>query len=238
MKPNENLFEALMNEIHLMVAGATGSGKSNVINGIITKALYKAPTEVQFILIDPKKVELIDYADLPHTITYASSPKERVWALKEAVEIADSRYDEMQARRVKEFWGSHLYVVIDELADLMTTQKNEVLPSLQRLAQIGRAARVHLFVATQHPLSSVIDTSIKCNIDTRIALRTRNRQDSRNIMDVAGCETLPKVGKAFYVSANGIDLIDVPKVDEEETQNRIAYWTGLQGSILEMLKAL
>ena len=238
MKRTDNLFETLMNEIHLMVAGKTGSGKSNVINGIITKALYKDPGEVQFILIDPKKVELIDYADLPHTVTYASSPKERVWALKEAVAITDSRYDEMQARRVKLYWGSDLYVIIDELADLMTTQRNEVLPLLQRLSQIGRAAKVHLIVATQHPLSSVIDTSIKCNIDARIALRTRNRQDSRNIMDVAGCETLPEVGKAFYVNANGTDLIDVPKVDEEETKSRIAYWTGLQDSVLEMLKAL
>ena len=234
-RTNHHLYEDLLEQVHVMIAGATGSGKSVVINGMLTTALYRNPKEVQFILIDPKRVELIEYADLPHTVCYASEPEEMLEALQMAMEITEARYREMQAQRIRKYQGGDLYVVIDELADLLTTQKKQVLPLLQRLAQIGRAARVHLLVATQCPLSSILDTSVKCNFDVRIALRTRSRQDSRNIMDAAGCEALPRFGKAYYVKPEGTDLIDVPMLPDDERESLIDYWIEMRQAFLRRL---
>lgn len=218
------LYEDLLAQTHLLVAGATGSGKSVVLNGIIAAAMHRSPSEVQFVLIDPKRVELVEYADLPHTVVYASEPLEMVFALRAALQMTESRFVEMQARRIRKYDGPDLYVIIDELADLLTTMKQQVAPTLRRLSQIGRAAKVHLVAATQCPLASVLDTSIKCNIDARIALRTRSRQDSRNIIEQSGCELLPRFGKAFYMRPEGFDLISVPMVPDAEREYLVAYW--------------
>ena len=224
-------YENLLAQTHLLIAGTTGSGKSVVINGMLATALNGSPADVQFILLDPKKVELVDYRDLPHTIAYATEPYEMMMALRMAVKIIEARFTEMQNRRIKKYDGSAIYVVIDELADLMTTMKKQASPYLQRIAQIGRAAKVHLVAATQCPLASVIDTSIKCNIDARVALRTRCAQDSRNIIGEAGCEKLPRYGKAIYLNPDETDLevVNVPMFDETERQARIEFWQATKG---------
>lgn len=116
-----NLFADMLQQPHLLVAGATGSGKSVVINGIITTALKDSPAAVQFIFIDPKRVELVDYKPLPHTLKYASEPGDMVQALQYAMDTTESRYRAMQARHKKNYSGGAVYVIIDELADLMTT---------------------------------------------------------------------------------------------------------------------
>ena len=187
------LYADMLNQSHVLLAGATGSGKSTVINGMIHAALYNAPSTVMFVLIDPKKVELVKYADLPHTMRYASEPKEMLDALKYSLQIVDTRFKEMQRQRVTEYTGADVYVIVDELADLMTTAsiKKEAAQVLQRIAQIGRAAHVHLIAATQCPIAAVIPTPIKCNFDCRMALRTASAQDSRNIIGVKGAENFP-----------------------------------------------
>lgn len=119
-----NLFSDMLHQPHLLVAGATGSGKSVVINGIITTALKDSPAAVQFIFIDPKRVELVDYRPLPHTLKYASEPGDMVQALQYAMDTTERRYKAMQSRHEKNYSGGAVYVVIDELADLMTTNKN------------------------------------------------------------------------------------------------------------------
>ena len=138
-----NLFSDMLKQPHLLVAGATGSGKSVVINGIIITALKDSPAAVQFIFIDPKRVELVDYRPLPHTLKYASEPGDMVQALQLAIDTTERRYKDMQRQHVKQYPGGAVYVVIDELADLMTTNSKAVQPIIQRLAQIGRAANVH-----------------------------------------------------------------------------------------------
>ena len=136
---------------HLLIAGATGSGKSVALNGIITSLLMtRSPFRCQFVLIDPKKVELADYASLPPVARYASDHPDIVRALQWAVEETDRRFTVMQTQGAREYDGSDLYVIIDELADLMVSIKKETLPLLQRLAQIGRAARVHIIACTQN----------------------------------------------------------------------------------------
>lgn len=218
------LYGDMLKQPHLLIAGATGSGKSVIINGILHTALLDSPAAVQFILIDPKRVELIDFKPLPHTLMYASEPGEMVEALQLAMTITENRYTIMQTRHEKKFSGGAVYVVIDELADLMTTNKKQVAPLIQRLCQIGRAANIHVIAATQCPLASVIPTPIKVNFDSRVALRTRSKQDSRNILGVSGCELLPRYGQGYYMTPDGLQLYNVPMIDPDSLQDRLTYW--------------
>ena len=219
-----NLFADMLKQPHLLVAGATGSGKSVVINGIIATALKDSPATVQFIFIDPKRVELVEYARLPHTLKYASEPGDMVQALQYAMDTTEARYKAMQRRHEKSYSGGAVYVIIDELADLMTTNRRQVQPLIQRLAQIGRAANVHIIAATQCPLSAVIPTPIKVNFDARVGLRTRSKQDSRNILGASGCETLPRYGLGYYMTPAGLQLYEIPMYAPEEVQRLIDHW--------------
>lgn len=219
-----SLYRDMLKQPHLLIAGATGSGKSVVINGLVYTAMYDSPAAVQFILIDPKRVELVDYKPLPHTLMYASEPGEMVEALEKAMEITESRYKAMQRQRVKKYPGGALYVIIDELADLMTTARRQVQPLIQRLAQIGRAANVHIIAATQCPLATVIPTPIKVNFDSRVALRTRSAQDSRNILGLTGCELLPRYGQGYYMTPDGLKLYNILMQPQEDINALVKYW--------------
>jgi S-DNA-T family DNA segregation ATPase FtsK/SpoIIIE len=219
-----SLYRDMLKQPHLLIAGATGSGKSVVINGLVYTAMYDSPAAVQFILIDPKRVELVDYKPLPHTLMYASEPGEMVEALEKAMEITESRYKAMQRQRVKKYPDGALYVIIDELADLMTTARRQVQPLIQRLAQIGRAANVHIIAATQCPLATVIPTPIKVNFDSRVALRTRSAQDSRNILGLTGCELLPRYGQGYYMTPDGLKLYNIPMQPQEDINALVKYW--------------
>ena len=218
------LYKDMLSQPHLLIAGATGSGKSVVINSLIYTALLDSPATVQFILIDPKRVELVDYKQLPHTIKYDSEPREMVQALEKAIEITEERYKYMQRHSVKKYSGAALYVIIDELADLMTTNKKQVQPIIQRLCQIGRAANVHVIAATQCPLASVIPTPIKVNFDARVGLRTRSAQDSRNILGFKGCEQLPRYGQGYYMTPGELSLYNIPMIEQYQITQRINYW--------------
>lgn len=219
-----SLYRDMLKQPHLLIAGATGSGKSVVINGLVYTAMYDSPAAVQFILIDPKRVELVDYKPLPHTLMYASEPGEMVEALEKAMEITESRYKAMQRQRVKKYPGGALYVIIDEWADLMTTARRQVQPLIQRLAQVGRAANVHIIAATQCPLATVIPTPIKVNFDSRVALRTRSAQDSRNILGLTGCELLPRYGQGYYMTPDGLKLYNIPMQPQEDINALVKYW--------------
>lgn len=217
MKSTKNpMYADMLQQPHLLIAGATGSGKSVIINGLIYTAMQDAPREREFILIDPKRVELVDFKHLSHTIQYASEPDDIVNALETALTVTERRYKIMQRQHAKKYDGSHVYVIIDELADLMTTDKKRVQPLIQRLGQIGRAARVHVIAATQCPLACVIPTPIKVNFDARVGLRTRSAQDSRNILGIAGCEKLPRYGKGYYMTPEGMEKVDIPMIPEAE----------------------
>lgn len=218
------LYQDMSEQPHLLIAGATGSGKSVVINGILSTVLHRSPNSAQLILIDPKRVELIQYKPLPHCVYYATEPEDRISALERALAVTDRRYQDMAKRGLRKFDGSDVYVVIDELADMMTTDKRHVTPLLQRICQIGRAARVHVIAATQCPLACVIPTPIKVNFDSRVALRTRCAQDSRNILGVTGCEVLPRYGKGYYMTPEGLKLYEIPMIEDSELDELCAYW--------------
>lgn len=219
-----SIYEDIAAQPHALIAGATGSGKSVAINGIICNLLHRAPSRAQLILIDPKRVELAQWRRMPHTIGYASEPDAIPAQLTRALEIIDARYSAAARRGEKTYTGSDLYIIIDELADLMTTDKRRCAPLIQRIGQIGRAARVHLIAATQCPLASVIPTAIKVNLDARLALRTRSAQDSRNIIGCTGCEQLPRYGYGYFMKPEGIRLMKIPAYSPERLDEIAAYW--------------
>jgi S-DNA-T family DNA segregation ATPase FtsK/SpoIIIE len=215
----------MLHQPHLLIAGSTGSGKSVLINTLIYTALEDTPTQTQLILIDPKRVELIDYKPIPHVLEYASEPDEIQNTLQCAVALMEYRYKHMQKHHQKQSDRAHVHIIIDEFADLMTTQKKQTLPHLIRIAQLGRAANIHLIIATQRPTKDIINGQIKVNIDNRIALRCPTAQDSRNIINVKGAETLPKYGYGYYLTSNGCDLITIPMTAQEAIQQRVEWWT-------------
>lgn len=215
---------------HLLIAGATGSGKSVALNGIICSLLVaNSPYDVNFALIDPKKVELSQYAGIPHTWMYADTHPEIVRTLQAVMDITDSRFSYMSEHGAKEYPGPHLYVVIDELADLMVSIKDETLPLLQRIAQIGRAARVHVIACSQNIMAQTIPTVLRCNFNTILGLRTANKQQSRFLVSAPGCEMLPNpkvAGKGYGYLRDGADLekIFIYKYPEEEIERITKWW--------------
>ena len=228
---NYELFLDMIDQPHLLVAGATGSGKSVAINGLLSTILSKRPgdkkDEAQLILIDPKRVELAAYAHLPHTITHAAGffPEKWVNALMTAVKIMDSRYIQMERKRLKMFDGGDLYVIIDEWANVYKNGGQAAYKAILRLTSEGRAARVHVIMATQIPKANIIPTEIRENFSARLCLRTNNSIQSRVIMEDNGCEELPRYGQGYYVKPEGTDLWKIPYVQEEEIQRRISFWS-------------
>lgn len=220
------IYSDMASQPHLLVAGATGSGKSVVLRGVLSSVLHHSPARVGLILIDPKRVELRRYARLPHVLAYASEPDAMRDALVKAMDITDRRYKDMARRGLLKYDGGDVYVIIDELADLMTTDKRRCAPLIQRLAQVGRAARVHVIAATQCPLATVIPTPIKVNFDARVGLRTRSAQDSRNILSVTGCELLPRFGQGYYMTPEGLIRYKIPFVPDSEVDRLVSWWTS------------
>ncbi len=226
-----NFYMDLLQQKHLMIDGATGSGKSVVVNGIMYNALYSAPVDAangkQFILIDPERVELCIYKKLPHVLRYASEPEEMIQALQYAMALTEARYKAMQRDGLRLYDGSDVYIIIDEFADLITTQPKRVKPLIQRLAQIGRTARIHIILCTQSPIAKVIPTEIKVNFDSVLALHTATAQHSRNIIAVKGCEELPPFGEGYYQRPGKplAHISEIPLFGDATLLERVRWWT-------------
>lgn len=231
------LYAAMLGAGHTLIAGAQGSGKSTVMTGLIHTALKDSPATCQMVIIDPKRVDMVEYSQLPHVLRYATEPKQIAEALHYALAVMEARYNDMAKRRLKEYDGAMLYVFVDEVADLLTdaTNKRTFSPMIQRLAQLGRAARITVIMATQCCLATVITTAIKCNFPSRVALRTATAQDSRNIIDMKGAEQLPNprtAGKACGIWRNGseVNTWNLPRYEESERQRIIDHWSDKRNS--------
>jgi len=197
---------------HLLVAGATGSGKSVGLNSMICSILYKAtPADVRFLLIDPKRLELSVYEGIPHLLApVVTDAKEAAARLRWIVGKMDERYRTLQIKQVRNIEGynkavgpeerlPYWVVVVDELADLMMVSAGEVQTSLVRLAQIARAVGIHLIIATQRPSVDVVTGLIKANFPTRIAFQVASKVDSRTVLDGNGAEQLLGRGDMIFV---------------------------------------
>jgi len=237
-----NIVADLRDMPHLLIAGATGSGKSVCINSIVTSFLYKArPSELKLIMIDPKVVELGNYNGIPHMLTpVVTDPRKAARALAIAVEEMDKRYEAFAEHNVKDLSSynelmraDHRYadckpqivIIIDELADLMMASPSEVENSICRLAQKARAAGMHLIVATQRPSVDVVTGLIKANIPSRIAFSVASQFDSRTILDMAGAEKLLGKGDMLFspVGSTKPYRVQGPYISEKEIDKVIKF---------------
>lgn len=209
----KNIISSIDKMPHLLIAGATGSGKSVCINGIITSIIYKSsPKDVRLVLIDPKVVELSIYNGIPHLlIPVVTNPKKAAYALNWAVDEMEKRYKAFAENAVRDIQGYNkkmlandgeilpkIVVIVDELADLMMVASNEVEDYIARLAQMARAAGIYLIIATQRPSVDVITGTIKANIPSRIAFSVSSSVDSRTILDMGGAEKLLGKGDMLF----------------------------------------
>ncbi len=225
---------------HVLIAGATGSGKSVCINSLIVSILYKSkPSEVKMILIDPKMVELSGYNGIPHLlIPVVTEPKKAAGALNWAVQEMVNRYTLFASKGVKDIKsynnamekeeGSKLpqiVIIVDELADLMMVAPNDVEDAICRLAQMARAAGMHLVIATQRPSVDVITGIIKANIPSRIACTVSSQVDSRTILDMAGAEKLLGKGDMLYFPVGETKPLRVQGtfISEEEIEKIVEH---------------
>lgn len=224
---------------HMLIAGATGSGKSVCINVIINSLLYRAgPEEVKLILVDPKVVELQCYQDIPHLlIPVVNDPRKAASALAWAVAEMMERYDRFAERRVRNLEGYNavlqpgekpmyrIVIIIDELSDLMMACKKDVESYIVRLTQLARAAGIHLIVATQRPSVDVITGLIKANIPSRIAFKTASSVDSRTIIDRNGSEQLLGWGDMLYAPTGSFSPVRIQGcyLSDDEVNRIVAH---------------
>lgn len=238
---------------HMLIAGATGAGKSVTVNDIIVSLLYrKGPQEVRLLMVDPKRVELTLYNGIPHLLTpVITDAKKAILALKWLAKEMDRRYDVLEVEKVRDISSYHKnvfepsqnkkhtegeeapepmpYIVafIDEMADLMTAYPRELEAAVVRLAQMSRAVGIHLILSTQRPSVKVITGLIKANVPSRLALQVASQIDSRTILDAGGAEKLLGAGDMLYLSGEMSKprRIQAPFVSEDEVKSVVKYLT-------------
>lgn len=234
------IYRYLLETNHLLCAGVTGSGKSVVLNGMIVSALnYSTPGEHRFVFIDPKQVELDLYSDLPlWNRGYADTIPEAVKLFEEVCEELDRRMLATKMRRAKMYEGYDIHIIIDEYADLVhNAEYPKLKPVVERyickIARMGRAARIHLVIATQRATREVLTGELKTNIDYRLCLRMSNSYESRNVLEESGAEKLPRYGYGLLKKPEGIVKVEIPMVSDAEIKRSVSWWADYRqtGSI-------
>ena len=241
---------------HLLVAGATGSGKSVMINSLVSSIVMREnPNNVKLLLIDPKKVELSKFNGIPHLLTpVITNPSQASSALKSMVKEMDKRYDAFRNAGVKDIDAynkraeqkmPYIVIVIDELADLMMTAPEDVENSIKRITQLARAAGMHLVVATQRPTTDIITGTIKANIPSRIAFATASNTDSRVILDAGGAEKLNGKGDMLFSEEGATKPVRLQGafISDDEINKIVKHATGQKlkvdsGDYMESAKIL
>lgn len=233
------VFADLAKMPHLLIAGATGSGKSVAVNTIISSILFKAtPDEVRLLLIDPKRIELSSYEHIPHLLhPVVVDPKLASRALLWAVREMERRYQVMEEARVKSLASYNetaeeklplIVIIIDELADLMMVSSREVEDAVARLAQMARAAGMHLILATQRPSVDVLTGLIKANFPTRMSFKVSSKIDSRTILDAMGAEHLLGAGDMLFMppGSSKLQRIHGAYISERESERLVSFLKG------------
>lgn len=209
------LYKDIINSPHTLIAGTTGSGKSNVMNGIIREIMTSySPDEARLYIFDPKVVELEDYKNTEYCARFETEFDGMIDALDELIQIMNDRYHEMSGTGVKEYRGQRIYLIFDELADALSAPTNRVIgmikTRLQVLLQKGRASRITVIAATQNPNREIVSGKLTINFTNRLGLRCMDDKESKVIVKRKGCELLPKYGKALYLSPDGCKPVDIP----------------------------
>ena len=248
----KSIFGNLAKMPHCLVAGTTGSGKSVTIHSMIASLLYRnGPDDLKFIMIDPKRVELTLYKNIPHLLTpVITEAKKTILALKWAAKEMDRRYDILETESVRDIesyhnnvWNSgqksletardgasapdrlpYIIIIIDELADIMSSYPRELESAIVRLAQMSRAVGIHLILSTQRPEVNVVTGLIKANIPARVALKVSSQVDSRTILDTGGAEKLLGAGDMLYSSGEAQpERLQSAFISESEVKKVVKY---------------
>ena len=247
------VFANLAKAPHILVAGATGSGKSVTIHSVITSLLYRnPPANMRFVMIDPKRVELTLYNGIPHLLgPVITNPKKAILALKNMIKEMERRYNILETEGTRDILTYHrtvlepvlakarekkdgsplpepmpyIVIIVDELADIMATYPKELEAAIIRLAQMSRAVGIHLILSTQRPSVNVITGLIKANVPSRVALQVSSQVDSRTIIDMAGAEKLLGAGDMLYLSGEMSKPLRLqsPFVSENEVKRIVKY---------------
>lgn len=205
---NYSIFQQILKQAHTLIGGRTGGGKSVAINGIIYCILQMMPAAAQMVLIDPKRVELRPYRRAPHCIGYADTAETMADAIRRTAAEMDARYNYMAAREwMREYDGAALYLIIDEMSDLLDVSP-ECKRDLKRILQLGRAAGVHVIAATQHVDRKTLPAEIQRNFTAVLALPQKSAIESRQMIGKTGAEKL-QTGTAYYIDPENIDCIRV-----------------------------
>lgn len=220
-----NLCEMILKSPHCLIGGTTGSGKSVLIDDLIyTIITHNTPHQARILLIDPKRVTFEKYKHLPHVEQIQTENDAIIKLLNDVVFTMENRYKRMREKGLLNYDGTKLYVIIDEIADLMDTAGKRVLPLIQRIAQLGRASEIHLICATQRPSRKTIPAEMVNNFTSRVALRCLNAIESRQLINTKGAETLPQYGKAIYLHCDGqYHNFEIPYLPDI-IQERINFW--------------
>ena len=229
----------LLDQTHVLIAGATRSGKSVILNGLIYAALLRPPVDcdggVQLILCDPKRVELSRYKNLPHVLRFANTLETIADALKYAHGLMMSRYYDMERRGLVTYDGGDIYIIVDEFADLITKTpdrninhvKAQAETQIEAIGRLGGAARVHLILATQSPDRATIKAHIQQNMTAKIALRCDSPIESRQIIGVPGAENITHYGEAFYRRpgySKPQHITGIPFIPTDQIEARVNWW--------------
>lgn len=228
--------QMILDQAHVLIAGTTGSGKSTLIHKLMWTALSRTPARTQFILADLKAgLELGRYARLPHTIRFARTAEDALSALDYAIEIMDSRCEQMYKSGEVMWNGSDVYVVIDELGFLLQQCESEALKRLARISRLGRAARIHLLLATQSPNRGKmgIPAVLQQNMTCCVGLKCKTAIESRQIIGLAGCEGLPRYGTAYVTIGPDLYLLPITPESDDVYRERIAYWMSDKCKVTE-----
>ena len=209
---------------HVLIGGKSGSGKSYLISELIHTALTKTPNEISFYIADPKRVDMNEYRHLPHVIEYEQTPENILQMLKKARAVMEQRYKIMEQKGLKLWRGGKIYIVVDELLDLMQSKVGKAIQEqLLGLLCLGRASKVLVISATQTVHRAVLGM-LPINFQFIIALQTKSATDSRMLIGQAGAELLPKYGKAIFSNRQGIYIQDILSSTPEDKQDRINWW--------------
>lgn len=225
----------LLFEPHSLIAGTTGSGKSTVLHSVLYAGHLLSPAQAKFMYIDLKGgVELTPWSRLPHSLGIALEPEEAANLLDRAIKIMEERYALLRRNGQSKFDGYRLYVVIDELADLMATGGKRVEDRIARLVRMGRAAEVHIIACTQNPSRGKgggLPASIVQNMTARLALRCMSAIESRQIITTGGAEKLPKHGKGLLLLDGEISGVDIPLQPKAQIEAVRRYWIDNPGKL-------
>lgn len=211
---------------HLLIGGASGSGKSVIENDLIYTALFESADSLKIALVDMKRIELIRYKNTPHCIGYANNITDALSLLKSLEKVMFERYDQMAARELLKWDKDHIFIFIDEYAPLVLDKdhKRNIEKVVQNISQLGRASGIHLIVCTQY-VSNVIDTRIRCNFDNKICLRCGSIADSKKMMDASGAELLPRFGEMFYCHDGYREHLQVPYITQDQINELLSKIT-------------